>query len=117
MGISVNPKLIDGVEIYNASRAHKGQENVKAIIFAKEQDLAIQAGTDAHLPELEFFSGIKMKQRAESIFDIIHAIKEKKVDPILQPMEESLWRGTVENARKHLEISEVSEYWIDIFYD
>lgn len=117
MMIPVDPKLIDGIEIYNASRRYKENENIKAILFAKEHNLAVQAGTDAHHPELKVYSGIKMEQRAESIFDIINAIKAKKVKPILQPLETSLWMGPVEDLRKYVVLPKVSEFLVKIFYD
>ena len=115
--IPVNPKLIDGVEIYNAGRTHKGKENAKAIVFAREYNLPVQAGTDAHLPKLPFYSGIKMEKRAESIFDIIRAIKAREVEPILQPKEEALWYGNINVVKREAEATEVSEYLVKVFYD
>jgi len=73
----VAPRLIDGVEVYNAM--DKKEVNAKAYKYAEENDLPMQSGTDSHGRGFRFFKGIALKRRAESIHDIIYAIKERKV--------------------------------------
>jgi len=113
----VNSKLIDAVEIFNASRTHKEPENVKAITFAKELNLPIQAGTDAHKPDLRLYSGVMLEKRAENIFDIINAIKERKIEPILPLKEDRLWHGSIDTAREYAQLPEVSELLVKVIYD
>ena len=117
MEVPVDQNLIDGVEIYNASRTHKGKENAKAIVFAREHNLPVQAGTDAHKPNLKLYSGVMLDHRAKDIKDIIQSLKEKSAKPILQPLEEVLWKGNLEDARKYTETPKVSDCLVKIFYD
>jgi hypothetical protein len=78
----VAPHLIDGIEVFNASQSP--EINQKALEFARMPNLPMHAGSDAHNTDihLKFASGIKMKDRAETIGDIIHAIKERNVELI-----------------------------------
>jgi len=73
----VAPHLVDGIEVYNAMDTREA--NAKALKFAKENDLPMQAGTDSHGRGDRFFKGIALKERAETIHDIINAIKAKEV--------------------------------------
>ena len=77
----------------------------------------MQAGTDAHLPNLKLYSGIKLEKRAESIFDIINAIKDRTAEPILQPTEYSLLHGDIEDVRKAAQAEEVSNLLVKVLYD
>jgi len=70
--------LIDGIEVINSS--DKDSSNNKALAFALKYDLAIQAGTDSHGRGERYFTGIALKKKAESIFDIIDALKKKEVE-------------------------------------
>jgi len=73
----VSPKLIDGVEVFNSE--DRNTANAKALEFALKNDLPMQAGTDSHGRGNNHFSGIALKTKAETIFDIINAIKSKQV--------------------------------------
>ena len=73
----VKPKLIDAVEVFNIM--DKSISNYKALEFAEENNLPIQAGTDDHGRGDGSYSGIILQERAESIHDIIKAIKTKKI--------------------------------------
>jgi len=73
----VQPHLIDGVEVYNSM--DKKLANAKALMFALENDLPMQAGTDSHSIGNRYYSGIALEKRAESIHDIIDAIKMKNI--------------------------------------
>lgn len=77
----VDAKYLDAVEIYNAS--DNNNTNEKARAFAKKHNLPVQAGSDSHSIKNKFSSGIKMDRRAENIFDIIEAIKNREVGLIL----------------------------------
>ena len=70
--------LIDGVEVVNSY--DKDSANNKALAFALKYDLAMQAGTDSHGRGERYFTGIALKKKAESIFDIIAALKMKDVE-------------------------------------
>jgi len=73
----VAPHLIDGVEVINSVCARR--ENEKALAFAKAHDLPMQAGTDSHMSSGYKYTGIKLRERAGSIHDIIEAIVSKNV--------------------------------------
>ena len=73
----VAPHLIDGVEVYNV--VDKKIANAKALAFAKEHDLPIQAGTDSHGRGNLYYSGIMLEKKAETIHDIIDAIKSRQI--------------------------------------
>jgi hypothetical protein len=73
----VAPHLVDGIEVFNGGQPP--ESNQKALEFARLHDLPVQAGSDAHSVRLRSASGIGLEKRAESVHDIIHAIKEKKV--------------------------------------
>ena len=70
--------LIDGVEVINSY--DKDSANNKALAFALKYDLVIQAGTDSHGRGERYFTGIALKEKAESIFDIIDALKMKEIE-------------------------------------
>ena len=74
---AVAPHLIDGIEVYNAMDTRVA--NAKALEFAIENNLPMQAGTDSHGRDDRIFKGIALKKKAESIHDIIDAIKAKDV--------------------------------------
>jgi len=73
----VEPHLVDAVEVYNVM--DNSDSNYKAREFAKENNLPIQAGTDDHGRGNLKYSGIILEEKAKSIYDIIDAIKAKKV--------------------------------------
>jgi len=80
----VDPKFLDGLEVYNALDARRANNsNEKAFAFAQKHNLPIQAGSDSHGVNIPIASGIKLDKRADSIFDIIEAIKTKSVKLIL----------------------------------
>jgi len=69
--------LIDGIEVYNSYDSDF--INNKALAFALKYDIPMQAGTDSHGRGEHHFAGITMSKKAESIHDIIKAIKAKEV--------------------------------------
>jgi len=77
----VDPGLVDGIEVYNGLNLNSANE--KAMAFAKAHNLPMQAGSDAHGINIKFSSGVKLKRRAKSIFDIIFAIKNREAQLIL----------------------------------
>jgi len=74
----VAPHLIDGVEVCNAMDSFEA--NAKAFAFAEEHDLPKQAGTDSHMAGGYLYSGIALREKAESIYDIIEAIRSGDVE-------------------------------------
>jgi hypothetical protein len=76
----VMPALVDGIEVYNSMDS--GRNNAKALDFAKQHDLPVQSGSDSHSIYTSRYSGIKLETKAKSIFDIIDAIKARKVELI-----------------------------------
>jgi len=75
--LPVEYHLLDGVEVLNTMDT--GSVNAKALDFAKKHNLPIQAGSDSHNSEHPAYSGIKLQKKAESIFDIIEAIKANNI--------------------------------------
>jgi len=74
----VAPHLIDGVEVCNVMDSNEA--NAKAFAFAREHDLPMQAGTDSHKTGCFFYSGVALREKAESINDIIEAIRSGDVE-------------------------------------
>ncbi|MCL1987201.1 MAG: PHP domain-containing protein [Firmicutes bacterium] len=76
----VDASLIDAVEVFNASDViySTNNPNEKAANFAKKHKMPIQAGGDSHGVN-DNPSGIKLAKKAENIYDIINAIKNKEV--------------------------------------
>jgi hypothetical protein len=77
----VDPGLIDGMEVFNAGDMGK-DSNRKAEKFARLHNIPMQAGSDSHYEDIPFAGGIGLRKRAESIFDIIEAIKKGEVSLI-----------------------------------
>jgi len=77
----VAPELLDGIEVYN-SGMHP-EINRKAYNFAKKHNIPMQAGSDSHEADCCNPSGIILKKRAESIHDIINALKSNQVEMFL----------------------------------
>ena len=76
-----DPGLIDAVEVYNAGMPQSVNE--KAFEFARRHHLPMQAGSDSHYADIPLVSGIALERKAESIFDVIEAIKGKQNDLVL----------------------------------
>jgi hypothetical protein len=72
------PHLVDSIEVYNANDS--AESNKKALAYAKKHNLPIQAGSDAHGIHNSRYTGIILNNKADSIFDIIQAIKTKKIE-------------------------------------
>jgi len=73
----VHPHLLDGVEVYNSY--DRDEINSKAYAFAQKNNLPMQSGTDSHGRNDRNFRGVILDKRAETIHDIINAIKTKSV--------------------------------------
>ena len=74
----VDHHLIDGIEAYNAMDTDKA--NRLALEFAEFHNLPMQAGSDSHNAGIKRYSGIKLRKKANDIFDIIKAIKANEVE-------------------------------------
>jgi len=75
---AVNPHLLDGVEVFNAGKAH-GNINRLAYEFAAFHNLPMQAGSDSHHVKYPHSPcGIILDKKADSIFDIIEALKYRR---------------------------------------
>ncbi len=70
--IRLYPRLVNGVETYNASNSE--QENQNAYIYAKKYNLPMTAGGDTHHPGMTG-SGIRVEKKFDSIKDYIRTIK------------------------------------------
>ena len=75
--LPVEPCYIDGVEVFNIM--DRKTSNEQALVFAEKNYLPKQAGTDAHGRGNISYSGVALRQKAESINDIINAIKSGEV--------------------------------------
>jgi hypothetical protein len=76
----VAPHLIDGMETYNAGMTDA--VNMKAQQYARLHGLPMQAGSDSHFIDIPFTSGIALTEKAETIYDIIEAIKSGRAQLI-----------------------------------
>lgn len=77
----VAPSLIDAVEVYNAGMSDRCNE--KALQFARIHHLPMQAGSDSHYEDAPLTSGIALAKKADSITDVIEAIKARRAELIL----------------------------------
>jgi predicted metal-dependent phosphoesterase TrpH len=68
--------LVDGIEVFNA-RSHSQKGNQKSLEFAKKNNLAMTAGSDAH----SFFEVGRayLEVEAENLFELKEAILKKRV--------------------------------------
>jgi hypothetical protein len=69
----VNPKHVDGIEVHNATMPN--HTNKKALDFARRHNLAMQAGSDSHHADISCAAGVRLRERAGGIGDIIDAIR------------------------------------------
>ena len=76
-GFPVSHLLVDGIEVYNPMDSE--EHNAMALAYAKLHNLPEQAGSDSHHKDTPVLGGIKLQKKAESIFDIIEAIKNREV--------------------------------------
>jgi hypothetical protein len=76
------PEFLDGIEVYNSTMPD--DVNKKAAAFAELHGLPAQSGSDSHRKNIPFASGIKLAKRADSIYDIINAIKSGTAELIVQ---------------------------------
>jgi len=72
----VEPQFIDAVEVFNVM--DRPSSNKKAFEFALQNNLPMQSGTDDHGRGNNLYSGIITETKAESIYDIINAIKSRQ---------------------------------------
>ena len=73
----VQPEYLDGLEVYNASMPD--EVNSQAFVFAKNNGLPMQAGSDAHNASLPYFAGVWLDKKANGVQDIITAVKSGRV--------------------------------------
>jgi hypothetical protein len=77
-----DPKLYDGIEVFNSTMP--AEVNKKAAAFADQHGLVKQSGSDSHSKHIPFASGIRLTKRAESIHDIIGALKTGEAELIVR---------------------------------
>jgi len=78
----VEAHLIDGIEIYNGGSDGRAI-NQKALAFARQNGLPVQAGSDSHHPAHPHMSGVALSKKAETVFDVIEAIRAGQAELIL----------------------------------
>ncbi len=74
--IKLLPRKVDAVEIINS--CNNDFENNMANLYAQNYGLKITAGSDNHFGKLERIAAVETEKEAESICNIIDAIKENK---------------------------------------
>lgn len=78
--IRLMPRLVDAVEVINASRTQF--ENERALDYAKAYGLALAGGSDAHSNGWKRFAGIETNVKMNSVADIIEAVKRGNCEVI-----------------------------------
>lgn len=73
--IRLFPKLVNGVEAFNASNME--DENQRAFMYAREYDLPITGGSDSHHHDI-ICSGIDVPEKFNTIHDYVELIKQNK---------------------------------------
>jgi hypothetical protein len=97
----VDFSLLDGLEIVNGKNVRDIGVNDKAKQYALKYRLALQAGSDAHWPELpkgQVRTGIILEKRADSIHDIINALKTRSAQVIEPPYDENFVDSSYEGV-------------------
>ncbi len=69
--------LIDAIEVKNANITPR--DNVKALAFAKKNNLAITAGSDAHHPYFIGRTYVEIPKKCISPEEVLQEIKEKRI--------------------------------------
>lgn len=72
------PELVDAIEVYNSNPRHEDYSE-RSVALAKEYDLPITAGSDAHRDEDIAGSGIETEEEIKTTADFIRLVKERKV--------------------------------------
>ncbi len=72
----VNPKSIDGIEVFNVHPHHNSRIGLAAQ-YAKENGLLVTAGTDCHDPGWQALSAIVTKTEIKDSFELADIIKKQ----------------------------------------
>ena len=75
------PEWVDGFEVYNSNPRHE-DESEKSLAVARENDLLMIGGSDAHRTEDVAGSGVLTEERIESAAQLIRLLKEGKCEVI-----------------------------------
>lgn len=73
-----DPKLLDGIEVYNANMRHNSH-NEKALKFAVDKELRKLAGSDFHRKGDEARGGIILDKRVSSTNELVQILKSTEV--------------------------------------
>ena len=85
MGTLHCPKLVDGVEIYNASHRDPAY-NERAKIYAEWYDLPVTAGSDSHnTTDRLYLGGVMSSRRFDSALDYARAVVDREIELITPP--------------------------------
>ena len=100
---------VDAIEVYNSGNT---MDNCRqAYEYAKNLDLPMVGGSDIHrLDSPELHSGIALKEPAETIFDIIEAIKKREVEILPLGILEEVKAQPLEDPTLPVMIAEGSEF-------
>ena len=82
--ISLFPLYTDAIEIYNSNPNTMGVPNELAAAYAKAYGFYETCGSDIHGPNRKELCVLYLNKRAESIYDIIEAIKQRKVKCVIE---------------------------------
>lgn len=75
--IPADPKLLDGVEVYNGNPRHDSHNDL-ALAFAKENKLKLISGSDFHQPEDLARGGIAISERINSVEELLAVLRNNK---------------------------------------
>ena len=74
--IRVGELFADGVEVANAG--NEQLDDARAILYAKQKNLLMTAGSDNHHSPADPVFGIELEEKLESMDDYVRIIREKK---------------------------------------
>ncbi len=77
-----DPRLLDGVEVYNGNPRHDSQNHL-AWRFAEENGLRMIAGSDCHQLEDVGRSGIEVRERLASQAELIRILREERTGRLI----------------------------------
>lgn len=81
----VDPRLLDGAEVFNGNPRHKSQNHL-ALAFAEEHGLLKISGSDFHQRVDLGIGGVALKERVTDIHDLVPILRAEDLGLITNPL-------------------------------
>ena len=84
--VAMGNEYVDGVEVYNGNPNHNSHNDI-AYLYAKTNHMIMSSGSDCHFIEGVGNGGIVLQNAVSSGRELVHIIKNEKVELIQTPLE------------------------------